>query len=31
MIEVQAKLMNGYMLNGSNLIVCMSSQVPKSA
>lgn len=31
MIEVQAKLMNGYMLSHSNLIVHLSSQVPKSA
>lgn len=31
MIEVQAKLMNGYMLSSSNLIVCLSSQVPKAA
>lgn len=31
MIEVQAKLMNGNMLSGSNLIVCLSSQAPKSA
>lgn len=31
MIEVQTKLMNGYMLSSSNLIVRLSSQVPKSA
>lgn len=31
MIEVQTKLMNGYMLSSSNLIVCLSSPVPKSA